>query len=1126
VSDDSTTTQALEIDTWLLCRELHDGENWTAQAVADPRLVSFGSEAHVLADFETFLSEYLLAQPPGLVARFGLPDGVELRLVTVTLRRTDLPARLQIDLPVTFPCVLVPHGKDHWVMLPTLDHTFYLPRGEELEPATRSEVSRIVAAHELGEEGLLDLLPAAAHELRTLRLSLRHGGEGLAGHAAAVRKTKLEEHRRKEAVELLESVAVPLHARVGSDGPSLVGRDAELEQLGRLLAGQERTSVVVTGEPACGKSELIRAWLRPRREERLVYSTSAAELVAGMSGFGEWEERVVKVMRAAELLDAVLYFENLSELLSDHPERGGIDIAGVMRRWIVEGRVRLLGELGPEALAMAQRRQAALFGSIHRLDLEPLSKEQSAAALRAQIAHWNASDPRLPRVERALVGPVIELTDRYVPYRAFPGKAIRFVEELRAARVPSSHAGGEPPSISAEDAYDAFATTSGIPGFLLREDRALLAQDVVDAFSHSMVGQEEAVRHVVDTLCVVKAQLQPAGRPLATFLFVGPTGVGKTELARTLATFLFGSADRMARFDMSEYADPWAAERLIRGTAQEEGVLTSRVRMQPFCVLLLDEIEKAHPAVFDLLLQVCGEGRLTDARGKTTYLHNAIIIMTSNLGVAHGGKPIGVAASAASDDERYLRAVQQAFRPELVNRLDRIVPFQPLTNEQVELVARILIGKLEARRGLVDAGVTLDVSGGAVAELAREGRSETYGVRALRRHLDRQLVTPAAHLLARFGAEAKGCLLWVGVDGEHASSPEKRRLAREEVGDLRLELYQRPASASRTALHGVLGVADMRRVVDRMMAMDEAIRVKEERSFIQAQLATPKKGRKTETDSADLQRLHVRLHRLSEAWDAADRARKDIHAAEELALSALLTNEEARSWVNETRETFNAFRRRFFSLLSAHLERRDEITLLAIEPDGGRPMTIWLGSLLKECVRRQWHVRGHVREVASGDAAWPKGRPWGPPRDADWLADQIVGRGAHNLVMLRVRGQDAAVLLALETGLHRFRKLTPDDKLHHLLVSTLLLRADLTEEEWLWEPTWPSRPSRAELAIRERSRGDERILIGGAKREIALADDRYWRDFEELALEHLLLAISNDTAHTLYHESLRVKAGG
>src|SRR6185369_10123036 len=198
-------------------------------------------------------------------------------------------------------------------------------------------------------------------------------------------------------------------------------------------------------------------------------------------------------------------------------------------------------------------------------------------------------------------------------------------------------------------------------------------------------------------------------KPLASLLFVGPSGVGKTELARSVAAYLIGATDRMVRLDMSEYTDPWAAERLF-GAGNDEGRLTAAVRSQPFGVVLLDEIEKAHPAVFDLLLQVLGEARLTDGRGRTTYFHNAIIVLTSNLGTRGARGRLGMDLAGAEperierDDRRYRDAVLAAFRPELVNRLDQIVVFHPLGPAEIARVAEIAVGRLAERRGLAQAG--------------------------------------------------------------------------------------------------------------------------------------------------------------------------------------------------------------------------------------------------------------------------------------------------------------------------------------------------------------------------------------------------------------------------------------
>ena len=215
-----------------------------------------------------------------------------------------------------------------------------------------------------------------------------------------------------------------------------------------------------------------------------------------------------------------------------------------------------------------------------------------------------------------------------------------------------------------------------------------------------MVGQDEAVEAVADRICLSRARLNDPGRPLGSFLFAGPTGVGKTQCARALADYLYGSSERMVRFDMNEFVTHYSAARLVGTFSSPEGLLTSAVRQQPFSVVLLDEIEKAHPDVFDLLLQVLGEGRLTDALGNTVDFGNTFVIMTSNLGSTEAS---GIAGFGENKPRvgAYLQAVERFFRPEFVNRLDKIIPFDPLTEDQIHDITRRLIESVAQREGFL-----------------------------------------------------------------------------------------------------------------------------------------------------------------------------------------------------------------------------------------------------------------------------------------------------------------------------------------------------------------------------------------------------------------------------------------
>lgn len=708
----------------------------------------------------------------------------------------------------------------------------------------------------------------------------------------------------------------------------------------------------------------------------------------------------------------------------------------------------------------------------------------------------------------------VELARRYLPYRSFPGKAVTLLDELRAAADGEVGADGAPRELGPDAIYDGFAAATGVPAFLLRDDRALLRDDLIARLGRRMIGQATAVARVAETLCTVKAQLQPADKPLATFLFVGPTGVGKTELAKSLAQLLFGSEQRLVRFDMSEYADGWAAERLIRGSERGDGLLTARIRQQPFAVVLLDEIEKAHPAVHDLLLQVAGEGRLTDARGRTAYFHNAIVILTSNLGAHARSGAIGLGPGL--DDERdrelarYRAAVTEAFRPEMLNRLDAIIPFHRLDAEQIAAVARLALAQLAERRGLVQASITLDVSAAAAAVLAAGGYAPAYGVRALRRHLEACVIGPAARLVARQGKDAHGTLVTVRIPDEDAAVElaAGAHLGSADVeGGVVVSMWRRGGAGGRRSARGAMAVAAARRVADRWMRSDVATEVKTQVAWLKAELARGaaqmggKRQRKAALSSEQVQQMNIELARLERAWDAATAAAGELVAAEDLAIAAAQSGDDVDAAVAMVTPLERAFARAMFWLAVARCESRDQIALGLSAPDHPRALGRWVTGLLGELDRRGWRVTAHATAAHASSsqavAGWPPERAWGPPRPREWLAKQCGDDGGLRNVLLRIHGPGAALLLGLEAGAHRFFGIAKESPCH-LVVRRLALTAAPTDEEWgrLDALVAPATTPRGKV---ERVYPDDaRVEVRGETLAIPWAE--HWARLEEVAL--------------------------
>jgi ATP-dependent Clp protease ATP-binding subunit ClpC len=410
--------------------------------------------------------------------------------------------------------------------------------------------------------------------------------------------------------------------------------------------------------------------------------------------------------------------------------------------------LRLIAEATPAELDAIRRLLPGLADLFQIITVPPFSRTQAISCLN-QIAAAQRQNLKID-VERELIDTVYRLFARFVPYHPFPGKTTAFVADLfdRAARQDRDR-------ISPADAIALFVQQTGVPEIFLRDELPLDIERVVQRLHAEVIGQEGACRAAAGVVTTFKAGLNDPGRPLGVLLFAGPTGVGKTQLAQSLAHFLYGGASdggdiamrpkeqRLVRLDMSEYAGPDAAGRFLGSPDSGPADWIQKIRQQPFTVLLLDEIEKAAPAVFDMLLGVFDEGRLTDPWGRLTHFKSAVIIMTSNLGASAGGA-FGLSRSAPPI---YESEAMGFFRPEFFNRVDAVVTFDPLAPETIRAIAEKELRDLAQREGLMRSKLQLRWTAALVDHLAREGFDARYGARPLQRAIEMLVVTPLSKFL-------------------------------------------------------------------------------------------------------------------------------------------------------------------------------------------------------------------------------------------------------------------------------------------------------------------------------------------------------------------------------------------
>lgn len=554
----------------------------------------------------------------------------------------------------------------------------------------------------------------------------------------------------------LQKLGDPWHVRAkNKEFVPAFGRDLLVQDLVRRLSDDKPDAVVLVGPHGVGKTAIIQEVARrlvrdPQRSiEREFYYVDGSRLIAGDGYFGDWQKQLFDVLQEAQKTSAILALGSLTVLLdAGRSEKRDDNVAQLLAPALLAREVIAIGEATQEEWTEIERRNPHFSRAFAVIRVDDPGPEQ----LRAIVARVceEFSQQQSVTIEPAVVDRSIALTKRFFAYGATLGNAVSFLRRVLQARVQARAT-----TVTESSVVTQFSSESGIPQVLLRDDMALDPREVQQALRGRVVGQELAIERVTEVVSVLKAGLQDTRKPTAVLFFSGPTGVGKTELARTLAQYVFGSEDRLVRLDMGEYNGYDALARLV-GEWNSPGTLCAAVRRQPFSVVLLDEIEKAHPLVFDALLGVLGEGRLSDSAGRFTDFRNCVLIMTSNLGADTLKKPMGFSAASSSlntsvaaraQRQHYVAAASEFFRPELFNRIDDFVVFDRLSPDAVHAVVVRELKKLSQREGLKRTGVQLVPTEAAVAWLAQVGTDERYGARPLKRAIERHVTIPLASFL-------------------------------------------------------------------------------------------------------------------------------------------------------------------------------------------------------------------------------------------------------------------------------------------------------------------------------------------------------------------------------------------
>ncbi len=599
----------------------------------------------------------------------------------------------------------------------------------------------------------------------------------------------------------------------------VVGRQTEIERVMQILSRRTKNNPVLIGEPGVGKTAVVeglaaRISLNQVPEllkNKQIYTLDLAALVAGSKYRGEFEERLKKVMKEiTQRGDIILFIDELHNLVGAGAAEGAIDAASILKPALARGELQTIGATTLDEYRKYLERDAALERRFQQIRVDEPTVDDTVQILRGLRDRYEAH--HRCRITDEALHAAASLADRYIQDRHLPDKAIDLIDEagsrmrIRSMSAPpryreleeeiekvrkdkeesienqefekaaslrdkerkltqkkreleenwrQNEAETEQPEVGEEEIADIVSMWTGIPVFKLTEAESARLVRMEDELHKRVIGQEEAIAAVSKAIRRARAGIKDPKRPTGSFIFLGPSGVGKTELARTLAEFLFGDEDAMIQVDMSEYMEKHSVSRLVGSPPgyigyDEGGQLTEAVRRKPYSVLLLDEIEKAHPDVFNILLQILEEGKLTDAQGRRVDFRNTIVIMTSNIGAGQISKNVGLGFSIGDESglsyddmkNRVMSELKKVFRPELLNRIDEIIVFHKLTKEEITTIVDLQMKRVREQMATHD--VVIELTDEAKDLLVEQGYDPAMGARPLRRAIQRVIEDPLA----------------------------------------------------------------------------------------------------------------------------------------------------------------------------------------------------------------------------------------------------------------------------------------------------------------------------------------------------------------------------------------------